>query len=72
MNIQIKRALVSVSDKSNLLVLAELCKTYNGTDTGCQKKTLQEAAICQIPIRIFKFSEKEILMKIPFERNAAK
>lgn len=53
MNIQIKRALISVSNKTNLSVLAELCKTYDieVISSGGTGRALEELGVKVVPIQ---------------------
>ena len=51
--IPIKRALISVSDKSNLSVLVDFCTKYNieVISSGGTAKALQELGLTVIPIQ---------------------
>ena len=53
MNVQIKRALISVSNKSNLSVLADICKTYNieVVSSGGTGKALEALGLQVVPIQ---------------------
>ena len=66
MNIQIKRALISVSNKSNLSVLAELCKTYDieVISSGGTGRALEELGVKVVPIQEVTGNPEKLLVDV--------